>query len=105
MKKAFLIGFLGCLLLLSACSKMTEPMPQFPSYDWDYDENKLLASVAANTPGTGVDKQKAIIEVLKEVWINKTSISNCIHIPLENEPTEYDYELVWDIVRGRWVNE
>lgn len=82
-------------------------IPKYPSYDWDYDEAKLLAMIAANTNGTDYEKQQAVILCLNTVWgthgkINITEYFNEIFDcdPEIKEPTEADYLIVQMVIDG-----
>ena len=82
-------------------------IPKYPSYDWDYDEAKLLAMIAANTNGTDYEKQQAVILCLNTVWgahgkINITKYFNKIFDcdPEIKEPTEADYLIVQMVIDG-----
>lgn len=41
---------------------------RFPSYDWDYEEGRMLAAIAHATEGGNADKQDAVIDCLHIVW-------------------------------------
>ena len=82
-----------------------EPMKRFESYDWSCEDNKMLAAVAANTAGSDIQKQQAIIEVLTHVWEEPSPIIPWVerHYELYNEPTAHDFYLVDLVVRGEWA--
>ena len=106
------LGAFTVVTLNQKHDKMTQEeslgdMPRFPSYDWSGEDHSYLAYVSANTPGTDINKQKAIINVLTNVWENKTDIKTWVerNYELYNDATERDYELVWMVIQGEWATE
>jgi hypothetical protein len=95
----------GCGNKVVESSVEVETMQRFPSYDWDAEDNRMLAYVAANTPGSEVNKQKAILCVLDVVWETGTSITTYVerNYELYNQPTTRDYELVQMVIFGEWA--
>lgn len=82
-------------------------IPKYPSYDWDYDEGRLLAMIAANTDGTDYTKQQAVITCLNTVWgthgkITITEYFNEIFdcTPEIKDPTDADYIIVQMVIDG-----
>ena len=81
-------------------------MQKFPSYDWGAEDEKALAMISANTGGSDINKQKAILYALDRVWYyDNISLSEWAYrnYELYNQPTKHDYELVNMIIFGEWA--
>ena len=121
MRKIMLVFCILCLCLVG-CNNInknvttTETAPQkmyfdngmqkFPSYDWGAEDGKALAMISANTGGSDIDKQKAILYALDRVWYyDNISLSEWAYrnYELYNQPTKHDYELVNMIIFGEWA--
>ena len=121
MRKIMLVFCILCLCLVG-CNNInknvttTETAPQkmyfdngmqkFPSYDWGAEDENALAMISANTGGSDIDKQKAILYALDRVWYyDNISLSDWAdrNYELYNQPTKHDYELVNMIIFGEWA--